>query len=282
MICNKKALFQRIIIGFFTVTTLSLLPANISSKLPFQNQEVYSYKISWKYMTVGYAKSRSIVDKKNGLIKGHTSVTSLAFFKKIYYIGGYFGSHWNYQKRQPYYAYEELYHGKKYEKRSYYYKGNRVTVKRLEKRFDERSYPHTGKVKTIKNETRQILAPGFSDLMGAFYLMRITGHSPKVGEVQKLQVLPAGKKRILILQVLKRERKKLPYLGKRWAFLIKAALADPKKQNKALAEQDIFFKTKEPIYMWVTDDKKFIPAIMYSKVPYLGNIYINLVKYYQH
>lgn len=253
--------------------------AQTKYKLPFQNREMYSYKIKWKFMTVGYAKSRSAVDKKNGLIKGHTSVTSLNFFKKIYFIGGYFGSHWNYKARKPYYAYEELYHGKKYEKRSYYYRGKTVRVRKLEKRFDERSYPHDGPVKTIKNELKNIYAPGFSDLMGSFYLMRMTGYSPRVGEVRKIKVLPAGKKRILILQVLKRQKKKLPFFGKQWAFLIKAALADPKKRGQILKDQDIFFKTKEPIYMWVTDDKKFIPAIMYSKVPYLGNIYINLTNY---
>lgn len=270
MIFQKTILILAIIIPLLAIFN----HASAQKKHAVYNEK-FKYKIRWLGMNVGTIEMRTKTDEKQGLLKSYASVRSFETLQKVYYIGGYFGTHWDYKQRRSNYAYEEIYQGTRYYKRSFYFNKDWVNVQKKSIKLDERSYPHTGPRKVKYNRKINIYAKGYQDLLGAFYYMRTMGKEPKPGEVEYLHTLPAGKKSTLILQVLGKEKIKNPFLGKVATIHVKTAL----KKGKSSGGGDLFFNTKSHIDMWITDDNKFIPVLMKTKVDYLGTVYIRLARY---
>jgi hypothetical protein len=156
-----------------------------------------------------------------------------------------------------------------------------VSVEKNEKRFHEMSYPHSEPVKSQSNETYDVsTSGGYQDLLGAFYYVRSTGKVPKVGEVLRVPVLPAGSRRTLVLKVLAREKRSdVPFFGTREIIHVKSALADEGKGKPP--QGNIFFNTQSQIEMWITADENFVPVKIWTEVPYLGTAYILLENYSQ-
>lgn len=122
---------------------------------------------------------------------------------------------------------------------------------------------------------------GYQDLLGAFYYVRSTGRVPRVGEVLRVPVLPAGARRSLVLKVLGREtRNDVPFFGTREIIHVRSALVDD-QNNKTQAGSNMFFNTQSQIEMWITADADFVPVKIWTEVPYLGTAYILLEGYSQ-
>lgn len=245
---------------------------------PFYN-ETMGFTVTVRGTAVGnvYLKSEQ---KSNGYLYIDARVLPHKIFKSVYYVQGRFGAKWNYKSQRSYIAYEDIYQGPTYQRRSFKFSGNRVLVKKLEKKFSESGYPHSGKLKDYENKKYWVTATGYSDLLGAFYKMRSQGKSPRIGQVQKLKVLPAGQKRYLIIKVLNKKTINVPALGgKKRVMYVKSGLLNP---DKSTSGGDIFLKTKSPIYMYITDDENYIPVKIWTKVPVIGTAYLNLTNYSQN
>ncbi len=239
-------------------------------------QESMTYRIKWMGMVVGRIHLSSEVNAEQGLLQANAKVDSFSYLQKIYYIGGFFGTHWNYKTRQSHYAYEEIYQGPQYFKRTFqFYRGN-VFVENRKIAFDESSWPHNSSKQTIKYKKQYTLpAPGYLDLLGSFYYIRTAGKTPVPGSVEILHVLPAGKKESLILQVLGQEETSSAAFGNTECIKVKTALQNPKHAGGG----DLFFKTKSHILMWISYDENYIPVKIQTSVDYLGTVYIELEKY---
>jgi hypothetical protein len=232
-------------------------------------------------ITIGYISMVTHLDEKLGLVKSHVSVSPLPFVKKIYYVGGFFGSHWDYQKRKSHFAYEEVYQGKSYRKRSFHFQNNSFIFSNQEKKFAEFSLPHKiTEKKEINNKL--IHAAGYQDLLGAFYAVRSQPTTPALGDEKKIRVLPAGNLRQLILKVNRKNEEMVPFFGWKKILHVEAELKNPFQKNAATkVEEDLFFNTKSHIFMWITDDNNFVPVKIWTKVPYFGNFYLYLIHYSQ-
>lgn len=248
------------------------------NRKPFYT-ETMNYRIEWKGIRAGDVTMRSRVE--GNFITINARVTSLPVMHGIYYVQGVFAAKWNFVRRTSAIAYEEAYQGDTYQRRKYRFLGGSVRVEKHEKRFHELSYPHSEPPKSQSNETYTVSsAGGYQDLLGAFYYVRSTGKVPKVGDVLRVPVLPAGSRRTLVLKVLAREqRSDVPYFGQREIFHVKSALADEGKGKPP--QGNIFFNTQSQIDMWITADEHFVPVKIWTEVPYLGTAYILLENYSQ-
>ncbi|MBV6492581.1 MAG: hypothetical protein LDLANPLL_00576 [Turneriella sp.] len=254
--------------------------AHVGTEHKFYN-ETMNFRIVWKGIAAGDVTLRSrVVDKD--FIQINSRVNSLQAVRGIYYVQGVFASKWNFVTRSPVIAFEEAYQGDSYQRRKFRFSGSNAQVEKHEMKFHEHSYPHSTPPKGDWSDSYSVsTAGGYQDLLGAFYFVRSTGRVPKVGEVLRVPVLPAGSRRSLILKVLGRSvRKDVPFFGTREIIHVRSALADDAK-NKTNMGSNIFFNTKSQIEMWITADEDFVPVKLWTDVPYLGTAYILLENYSQ-
>lgn len=262
---------------FLVILLVSALAAD--GTRPFYN-ETMNFRIEWKGIRAGDVTMRSRTDGSNH-VTINSKVNSLPVMHGIYYVQGVFAAKWNYASRTPVIAFEEAYQGDTYQRRKFRFLGRTVKVEKNEKRFHELSYPHSEPVKSQSNENYDVsTSGGYQDLLGAFYYVRSTGRVPRVGEVLRVPVLPAGSRRTLVLKVLAREKRTdVPFFGTREIIHVKSALADEGKGKQP--QGNIFFNTKSQIDMWITADENFVPVKIWTEVPYLGTAYILLENYSQ-
>jgi hypothetical protein len=264
------------------VACVLVVTAGLSAqKLPGFYNETMNFRIEWKGIRAGDVtmRTRSEGDKH---ITINARVNSLPVMHGIYYIQGSFAAKWNHVARTPVIAYEEAYQGDTYQRRKFRFAGRSVRVEKNEKRFHELSYPHSNPPKSESNDASDVsISGGYQDLLGAFYYVRSTGRVPKVGEVLRVPVLPAGSRRTLILKVLAREtRNDIPFFGTREIIHVRSALADEAK-GKGPAMGNVFFNTQSQIDMWITADADFVPVKIWTTMPYLGVANILLEQYSQ-
>ncbi|MCB1146278.1 MAG: DUF3108 domain-containing protein [Leptospiraceae bacterium] len=261
-----------------TLLVLSLTPVIFAQEIkPFFN-ETMSFSITWKGVYVGRVTMKTAVGQNNQL-KSVAKVIPTDKINGIYYVQGSFGAVWDYVKQKSVFAYEEAYQGDMYQKRSYRFNGNNVAVSKHEIRFTEFSYPHKGKVSEGK-DNYNLSTDGYADLLGAFYTIRTLPKKPQVGDVEKIKVLPAGSRKILILQIIDKKTIDVPVLGKKEVLHVKTALADP-DTNKIGSGGSLFFNTKSQIEMYITNDGNYVPVKMWTTLPLMGTVYVNLASYSQ-
>jgi len=252
-----------------------------AQKLPNFFNETMNFRIEWKGIRAGDVtmKTRTDGDK---FININARVNSLAAVHGIYYVQGVFASKWNHVTKTPVIAYEEAFQGDAYQRRKFRFGAGKVNVDKNEKKFQEHSYPHSATLKGEWKENYDVdTKGGFQDLLGAFYYVRNTGRVPKVGEVLRVPVLPAGARRTLVLKVLAREtRNDIPFFGTREVIHVRSALVDD-VNNKTQSGSNLFFNTQSQIEMWITADADFVPVKIWTDVPYLGTAYILLEGYSQ-
>ena len=251
-------------------------PATASDIKPFYNESM-TYHVSWKGITVGRV-SLSTKVKSDTLIRAHARVSTFGALKPFYYIAGSVGSEWNYKERKSFRAFESVYQGKKFQKRFYYFRGGRIKVKKQEKDFREYGYPHTAPTK-VGNEQRWVRAPGYHDLIGAFYWLRTSNIALKAGKTVRLPVLPADSKKYLILKILKRKKVKT-FFGPKYVYHVRSGISN-KKNVSVGSGGDMLIKTKSPIDMYITDDENKVMVKGWTKVEVAGKVQVNLVKYKQ-
>jgi len=230
-------------------------------------------------MTVGSVIMKSRYHEESSIIATVAKVDSTDYMKKIYYIHGDFGTKWNYKFKRPIAAYEKIYQGKIFKKRSYTFSANKVTVDRTRMTYHEYSYPHNLKTRKVYKK-KTTTATGFQDLLGAFHYIRSLPKKPKVGEVVRIKVLPGGRKKMLVMKVLAMKKVETSHFGTKKVFYVQTGLSSLKRGKKS-SDANIFFKTKSKIYSWISDDKNFLPLKIWTKLPYLGKVEIELVKYEQ-
>lgn len=265
----------------FFVCVFAFPATLVAQKLPGFYNETMNFRIEWKGIRAGDVtmRTRSEGDK---FITINARVNSLPVMHGIYYIQGSFAAKWNHVSRTPVIAYEEAYQGDTYQRRKFRFAGKSVRVEKNEKRFHELSYPHSSPPKSESNEASDVsVAGGYQDLLGAFYYVRSTGRIPRVGEVLRVPVLPAGSRRTLILKVLAREKRTdVPFFGTREIIHVRSALADESK-GKGPSMGNVFFNTQSQIDMWITADADFVPVKIWTSMPYLGVANILLEQYSQ-
>lgn len=252
-----------------------------AQNVPRFYNETMNFRIEWKGIRAGDVTMRTRTDGDKH-ITINARVNSLQTVHGIYYVQGVFASKWNHVTRTPVIAFEESHQGDAYQRRKFRFGNGKVNVDKNEKKFHEHSYPHTPNLKGEWKENYDVSTKGgYQDLLGAFYLVRSTGRVPKVGEVLKIPVLPAGARRSLVLKVLGREvRNDVPFFGTREIFHVKSALVDD-ASNKTQMGSNMFFNTQTQIEMWITADADFVPVKIWTDVPYLGTAYILLEGYTQ-
>lgn len=252
-----------------------------AQKLPNFYNETMNYRIEWKGIRAGDVTmmTRTEGDK---FIKINARVNSLAAVHGIYYVEGTFAAKWNHVTKTPVIAYERAYQGDAFQERKFRFGNGKVSIEKNEKKFQEHSYPHTTQLKGEWHEKYDVSTKGgYQDLLGAFYMVRSTGRVPRVGEVLRVPVLPAGARRSLVLKVLSREtRNDVPFFGTREVFHVRSALVDD-ANNKTAAGSNMFFNTQTQIDMWITADADFVPVRIWTDVPYLGTAFILLENYTQ-
>lgn len=250
-------------------------------KMPNFYNETMTFRIEWKGIRAGDVMMRTRTDG-NQFIKINARVDSLDAVRGIYYVQGVFAAKWNHVTRTPIIAFEEAYQGDTYQRRKFRFGAGKVNVDKDEKKFKEHSYPHSSELKGKWQENYDVSTKGgYQDLLGAFYLVRSTGRVPRVGEVLRIPVLPAGSRRSLVLKVLGREtRNDVPFFGTREIFHVRSALVDD-ANNKTQGGSNMFFNTQSQIDMWITADQDFVPVKIWTDVPYLGTAYILLESYTQ-
>ncbi len=258
--------------------TLTNPIAGQNTQRPFYN-ETLTYTVEWKGMNVGVVKMQTKTTD-NSTLKTLAKVTSMDVMKSIYYVQGSFGAVWNWASQRPSYAFEEVYQGDTYQKRSYKFSGQSVAVEKHEQTFSETSFPHKGPLKRdTKDRYTKTIQTQTQDLLGAFYFIRSQSTVPKVGDVQRLWVLPAGSEKILILKVLDKKIIDVPFYGKKEVIHVKSALANPKDSKET--EGSLFFNTKSQIEMFITTDSNYVPVKIWADVPVLGRVNVNLASYTQ-
>ena len=155
--------------------------------------ESFRFQILWKGFEVGDVIMSTKPTKD--FLKINASVSSFDLMKKIYYVGGRFGAMWNYKTQRPYLAFEDVHQGDKYFRRKFKFEGSKVKVDKLSIVYKETSFPHSEELVSKKKQTYTKDLPGYQDLLGAFYLIRSVKESPRVGQVTRLKVLPAGSRK---------------------------------------------------------------------------------------
>ena len=244
--------------------------------VPDFKSEIIKYKIQLKGFTVGSVLMRTLKVQKNRF-QIIARVSSFKAIKKVYFVQGSFGAIWNYKTKKSYLAWEDIYQGTSYQRRSYRFDAKRVFVSKHEKTFSEAGFPHNGPLKKNKKKDYYINETKYQDLLGVFYQLRSQPKPPKKGDVFKLPVLPAGTKKIMYIQILGRKTVNVPALGgKRRVFHVRTGLLN---ENQKMAGGDIFIVTQSPIDMYITDDMEYIPVLMWTTVPIVGKVYINLSEY---
>ena len=243
--------------------------------------ETYEFQIRWGFLHVGNVKMKTQTKKNSPLLKIHAQVTPFEKLKYVYYIEGNFGGLWNYVTSKPFAAFEEIYQGKKYQKRYFRFKDKKAFLKITEKKFSEHRFPHKGPSRITKDKESHIDAQGYQDLLGAFYYIRTLKNKPKKNDVFRIKVLPAGSRKILILKVLNVfTSKEVPFFGTRKIMHIKSALASP-DSNKTEKGGNLFLNTKSQINMWITYDDDYVPVKIWSSLEYIGELQILLNDYRQ-
>ena len=241
-------------------------------------QETLIFNVVWKGVNVGNVSMKTKLKEEKGVLQTYSKINTFSLLNSFYYIGGYFGAEWSYKTRKPVRAFEEVYQGKNYQKRAFYFKDSKVLIDRHEKTFSEYNYPHTGDVVNNTAKKEWIDAPEFQDLLGAFYSLRSSGQQMKVGEIARIKVLPAGSKKILILKVMAKKNIETDVLGKKMVFHVRSGIASVDQEASG---GDVFFKTKSPIEMYITADENAIPVKIWTNMEYVGKIEIILGKYSQ-
>ncbi len=252
-----------------------------AQKLPNFYNETMNFRIEWKGIRAGDVTMRTRTEGDKH-ITVNARVNSLQTVHGIYYVQGAFATKWNHVSRVPVIAFEESYQGDAYQRRKFRFGNGKVNVDKNEKKFQEHSYPHSSVLKGEWKENYDVSTKGgYQDLLGAFYYVRSTGRVPRVGEVLRVPVLPAGARRSLVLKVLGREtRSDVPFFGTREIIHVRSALVDD-VNNKTQAGSNMFFNTQTQIEMWITADADFVPVKIWTDVPYLGTAYILLENYTQ-
>lgn len=244
--------------------------------------ETLNYKVTWKGITIGKVNMKAKTASGNRIIV-LAKVSSFEAIRGIYYVGGTFGAIWNYATQKPIYAYEEMYQGDTYQNRSYRFdKAGNVRIRKQEKTFSEHGYPHTGPLLKDTDESYTQYSPDYQDLLGALYYVRSTGEVPKVGELRKTPILPAGSEKNLLLKVIETKKVDIKALKKKDVkiFHVKTALKNA-DSDEVSAGGDIFFNTTSEFHMYITADDDFIPVLMWTSLPVIGRIYLNLESYKQ-
>ncbi|RME89610.1 MAG: DUF3108 domain-containing protein [Candidatus Hydrogenedentota bacterium] len=244
---------------------------------PFFNESMV-FHVVWKGMHMGTVVMKTKTKPEKKVLRAFSTIKTFKLLQNFYYIGGYFGAEWNYAQKKPVRAFEEVYQGKHYQKRAFLFKGDKVLVVKHEKKFKEYNYPHTQPIKDEKKK-EWIQAPGYQDLLGAFYYMRAAGRTMRVGEVTTLKVLPAGSKKKLILKILAKKTVSTKPFGKKTVYHVRSGLM--KADGKPAQGGNIFLKTKSPIDMYITDDANRLPVKIWATLPYVGRLEVQLVKYSQ-
>lgn len=272
---------RRIIFALFCL--LSLLTYSYSQakgqKEPSFFNEVMKFSIEIKGISVGSILMRTI-KTGNGYLQINAKIESFDSIKGLYYMAGDLGALWDYNKKKSYIAFEDIYDGYSYLRRAYrFQKDNRVYVNKKEVKFAEAGWPHKGDPQSEKTSEYYINTAEYQDLLGVFYTLRSSGIHPKVGEVYRLKVLPAGVKKIMIIKVIDRLEMDVPVLGgKKMVIHVKSGLANPGQKPGG---GDIFFKVQSPLDFIFTDDEDAIPVKMWAKVPIIQQADIVLKNYKQ-
>lgn len=244
--------------------------------------ETLNFKVTWKGVTIGRVDMKAKSRKGSGKVAVLAKIASFKAIQGIYYVSGSFGAIWNYVTQKPVYAYEEMYQGDTYQKRSYRFSpSGDVKIRKKEQTFSEHGYPHTGPLKKDMDKTYNQHSPNYQDLMGALYYVRSTGEVPKVGELRKTPILPAGSEKVLLLKVLEKKVVDVPALGKKMEiFHVKTALKDA-DSDKESAGGDIFLNTTSEFHMYITANDDFIPVLIWTSLPVIGRVYLKLDNYKQ-
>jgi len=260
---------------------IALATGLAAQSLPKFFNETMNFRIEWNGIRAGDVTMRTRTDGDKH-IAVNARVNSLQAVHGIYYVQGSFATRWNHVSKSPVIAYEEAFQGDAYQRRKFRFGNGTVAVEKNEKKFQEHSYPHSPTLKGEWKENYNVSTKGgYQDLLGAFYYVRSTGRVPKVGEVLRIPVLPAGSRRGLILKVLAREvRNDVPFFGSREIIHVRSILVDD-ANNKTQSGSNLFFDTKSQIEMWITADADFVPVKIWTDVPYLGRAYILLEGYSQ-
>ena len=241
--------------------------------------ELMEFSIEVKGISVGSILMRTVQTGET-FLQINTKVQTFKMVEPLYYIAGNFGAMWNYRDQKSYMAYEDVYDGYMYMRRAYrFQEDNRIYVNKREVRFFESGLPH-GDVPE-KDSTREYYIEGteFQDLLGVFYTLRSMGVSPQPGEIYKLKVLPAGVKKIMIIQVIDKLVVNVPPLGGDTRVIhVKSGLATP---GNKLSGGNIFFNVQSALDLYFTDDENAIPVRIWAKVPIIKRADVVLTQYLQ-
>jgi hypothetical protein len=241
--------------------------------------EVMKFSINVKGLSVGDILMRTA---KTGdkYLQINAQVDTFDTMKSFYYISGKFGAMWDFKNKKSYMAYEDIYDGYTYVRRAYRYQDdNRVFVNKREVRFQEAGLPHNKKPKRDKSSQYYIDSIEFQDLLGVFYTLRSSGIIPKPGETYKAQILPAGVKKLLVIEVLGTLEKHVEALGgKRKLIHVKTGIASARKKPEG---GNIFFNVSSALEMYFTADDDTIPVQIWAKVPLIQRADVVLTDYKQ-
>jgi len=265
--------------GIFTLTDISNVYPEKDTSTPAFYNEILKFSIDVKGISMGSILMRTVKTGK-GFLQINAKVETFESLKGIYYIGGNFGAMWNYNLRKSYMAFEDVYDGYMYMRRAYRFQNdNRVFVNKREAKFQEAGLPHSSKPEYDDTEEYYIEGTEYQDLLGVFYTLRSSGVRPKAGEVYKLNVLPAGVKKVMIIQVVGKDVLNVPALGGKTNVIhVKSGLASPDQKPSG---GNIFFNVKSEIDMYFTDDENAIPVLMSAKVPIIQKADVILTEYQQ-
>jgi|GEM_PF-1905319 len=284
-LCVKNyALVIYMMIRRFKIVALSLIPIFFSGIYPadkpkpaFYN-EILKFSIEVKGISVGSILMKTQESGKD-FLQINTKVETFEILKRIYYIGGDFGAMWNYKSRRSYLAYEDIYQGYDYQRRAYKFQGNKVRVNKREVKYSEAGLPHDGKPEHDESSEYFIDTVEYQDLFGVFYTLRSSGVRPKAGETYKMSVLPAGVKKVMVIQVVGKEVMNVPALGGKIDVIhVRSGLTSP---DQKVEGGNIFFNVKSEVDMYFTDDENAIPVMISARVPVIKRADVVLVDYQQ-
>lgn len=270
---------MRLILFLIAVVVFNNLYSANEKQTPAFYNEILKFSIEVKGISMGSILMRTT---KTGseFLQINTKVESFDSIKGIYYLSGGFGAMWNYKKQKSYMAYEDVFDGYDYVRRAYRFQDdNRVFVSKREVKFNEAGLPHDKNVEIDKTSEYYIEGTEYQDLLGVFYTLRSSGIRPQPGETYKLNVLPSGVKKVMIIQVVEKTEMNVPTLGGKIRVIhVKSGLANP---DQKITGGNIFFNVRSPLDLYFTDDSNAIPVRISAKVPVIQHADVVLTDYQQ-
>jgi len=243
----------------------------------FQVGELFRYKIRWKFMTVGYSTMSipgTIMCGKSKCLIFLSTAKGTPFINKFFPVDDRITSFWNPQLKKPVWAEKNLNEGnfhKKYE----------VTFQLKEKKAEWKLEQISGNSDKVgvkrkdalwkyKQGTTEYLPDSFQDILSAVYFMRAFQAKRDIGQSFEIVLFDDLKLSVLRIKILRQEELPLTVNGE-------------KKIYQSVVTQPFFntsgvFKSAGDIYIWISDDSRRIPLKIQARVPYVGNVIVELIE----